>query len=135
MLDILNAATLTEEDWRQLSLRAELPISWEEYSSTGGVSLETTGSTRKHCRIALRSIAIVFDGEQKYAAYAKDVSKGGIGFYSPVQLLPRAIVRLWIPGRSLFRLRVTRCRRLDHRSYECGSVYESITQAPTRRNA
>lgn len=132
MLDILNATTLSEADWRQLPLRAELPCSWEEYASSGGVSHERAGSTRKHCRVSLRSIAIIVDGEQQYGSYAKDVSKSGLGFYSPVNLLPRTIVRLWLPGRAILRLRITRCRRLGERSYECGSVYESITQGSKR---
>jgi hypothetical protein len=49
-----------------------------------------------------------------------------------VHLLPRTIIRLWVPGRALLRLRITRCRRLAARSYEVGSVYEAITQGPRR---
>ena len=132
MLDICDATTLSEEAWRELASRTELPCSWQEYVTSGGVSHTKADSTRKYCRVSLRSIAIVIDGDQQHAAYAKDVSKSGLGFYSPVNLLPRTIVSLWVPGRALLRLRITRCRRLGERSYECGSVYEAITQAPRR---
>lgn len=132
MLDILDATALSEDSWRKLSSRAELPFSWEEYVTSGGVSHSRVNSTRKHCRVSLRSIAIVIDGDQQHAAYAKDVSKCGLGFYSPIHMLPRTIIRLWVPGRALLRLRITRCRRLGERSYECGSVYEAITQGPRR---
>jgi len=132
MLDLIDATTLSEQAWRQLASRAELPCSWDEYVTSGGVSNSKVNSTRKHCRVSLRSIAIVIDGDQQYAAYAKDVSKSGLGFYSPVNLLPRTIIQLWVPGRALLRLRITRCRRLGERSYECGTVYESITQPPRR---
>ena len=82
--------------------------------------------------VSSRYLAIVIDGDQQHAAYAKDVSKCGLGFYSPVHLLPRTVIRLWVPGRALLRLRITRCRRLGERTYECGSVYEAVTQGPRR---
>jgi hypothetical protein len=125
MLDLIDATTLTEASWQQLPSRAELPCTWQEYMAGAGTVQTSPEDTRKYCRIALRGIAIVFVDEQAYAAYAKDVSKVGMGFYSPVNLLPRTFVRVWVPGRSLLRLRISRCRRLGERSFECGGLFEA----------
>jgi hypothetical protein len=125
MLDLIDATTLTEASWHELVSRAELPFSWQEYVAGAGTVQSTPEDTRKFCRIALRSIAIVFIDEQAHAAYAKDVSKVGMGFYSPVNLLPRTFIRIWVPGRSLLRLRVSRCRRLGERCFECGGLFEA----------
>jgi hypothetical protein len=124
MLDIGDATTLTEADWHQLTSRAQLPCSWQEYAAGAGAVRTKPDSTRQYCRIALRSIAIVLCDDQVHAVYTKDVSRRGMGFYSPVNLLPRTCVRIWVPGRSLLGLRVSRCKRLGDRCYECGTLFE-----------
>jgi hypothetical protein len=128
MLDLLDATTLTEASWQELASRAELPCTWQEYVAAG-TAQPIQNDTRKYCRIPLRSIAIVLSGEQAYAAYAKDISKVGIGFYSPVNMLPRDFVRVWLPGHSLLRVRLARCRRLRDRCFECGGLFEAVAQS------
>jgi hypothetical protein len=130
MLDIFDAPALDEADWHQLASRAELPCTWQEYMASAGACQIKPDSSRKHCRVALRSIAIMLLDDEQHAAYTKDVSKIGIGFYSPVHLLPRTMVRLWLPGHSLLRVGIARCRRLGERCYECGGVFQTIGQAP-----
>jgi len=124
MLDIRDATTLSELDWEQLPSRAELPCSWPEYAAGAGTVHTRPDSTRQFCRVALRSIAIAWVGDAAHAVYTKDVSKTGMGFYSPIQLLPRASVRIWVPGRSVLGLRVSRCKRLGERCFECGTQFE-----------
>ena len=124
MLDLLDATTLNEAAWTELVPRAELPCTLQEYLASGGAMSQKADSTRQYVRVALRSIAIIIIDDQPYAAYAKDVSKSGLGFYSPVQLFPKTIARAWLPGHSLLRLRLTRCRRLAPNCFECGGVFE-----------
>ena len=125
MLDLVDATTLSEEAWHELTPKAELPCTWQEYMAGAGATSQKADSMRRYIRVALRSLAIVIVDEQPYAAYAKDVSKAGFGFYSPVQLVPKTLARVWLPGHSLLRLRVTRCRRLGPNCYECGSVFDT----------
>jgi hypothetical protein len=128
MLDLIDATTLTEQSWHELASRAELPCSWQEYVAGAGTVQMLPEDVRKFCRVALRSIAIVFVDDQAHAAYSKDVSKVGMGFYSPVNLLPRTFIRIWVPGRSLLRVRVSRCRRLGERCFECGGLFEAAVK-------
>jgi hypothetical protein len=126
MLDIRDATALSELDWEQLASRAELPCSWQDYAAGAGAVHTKADSTRQYCRVALRSIAIVWADGVAHAVYTKDVSKMGLGFYSPVHLLPRSSVRIWLPGRSPLGLKVTRCRRLDERCFECGALFDVV---------
>jgi hypothetical protein len=130
MLDIDDATTLSEADWHELPSRAELPCTWKEYAASGGGTATKPDSTRKFCRVALPSIAIVWADDNWHAAYAKDVSKIGMGFYSPIQFLPRARVRVWLPGHSLLRVRIARCRRLKDNCFECGGLFEAADKTP-----
>jgi len=130
MLDICNAATLTELDWEQLPSRAELPCTWQDYMAAAGAMSTKPDSTRQFCRVALRSIAILWVGEEAHAVYTKDVSKLGLGFYCPVHLLPRTSVRIWIPGRSVLKLNISRCRRMAERCFECGSMFDAGPRGP-----
>jgi len=129
MLDLLDATTLTTEAWELLTPRPELPCSLQEYMSTAGTVAQKPDSTRRYVRVALRSIAIVIIDEQPYAAYTKDVSKNGLGFYSPVQLFPKTLARVWLPGHSTLRVRLTRCRRVGANCYECGCVFDAAPGA------
>ena len=124
MLDLRDATTLGEQDWERLPSRTELPWSWHQYASGAGAVSKKLDSTRQYCRIALRSIAIIWQGDDAHAVYTKDVSKSGIGFYSPVQLLPKAAIELWVPGRSVLRLKVSRCKRIADRCFEIGTLFE-----------
>jgi hypothetical protein len=128
MLDLIDATTLTEQSWQELASRAELPFSWQEYVAGAGTVQTLPEDVRKFCRVALRSIAIVFVDDEAHAAYAKDVSKVGMGFYSPVNLLPRTFIHIWVPGHSLLRARVSRCRRLGERCFECGGLFEAAVK-------
>jgi hypothetical protein len=124
MLDLRDATTLSELDWERIPTRTELPFSLDEYAAGAGAVSTKFDSTRQFCRIALRSIAIIWVEDDVYAAYTKDVSKTGIGFYSPVHLLPRTIVQLWVPGRSVLPLSISRCKRLGPRCFECGTLFD-----------
>jgi hypothetical protein len=130
MLDLRDATTLSEQDWERLPSRTELPWSWHQYASGAGAVSKKLDSTRQYCRIALRSIAIIWQGDGAHAVYTKDVSKSGIGLYSPVQLLPKAAIQLWVPGRSLLKLKVSRCKRIADRCFEVGTLFEIGASMP-----
>jgi hypothetical protein len=123
MLGVSNEATLSEETWSALASRVELPFSWQEFVAEAGVIKNRAHSRRKFVRVGLRQIAILSHDGQMHAAYTKNLSRIGLAFYSPVQLLPLAAIRVWILGHPEFQLTVRRCRRLQERCFECGAVF------------
>ena len=123
MLDVSDETQLSEEGWTALPSRVELPCSWEQYASGAGVVRPKPTSRRQYCRVGLRSIAILWLEGVAHATYTTDVSKLGMGFYSPVNLLPRQTVQVWLPGRTVLPLTVQRCRRVADRCFECGAKF------------
>ncbi len=112
MLDISHETKLSEQVWKSLPIRAVLPCPIEEFPDAPTASLAIFDSKRLHNRRPLRTIAIVLLGEERFACFTKDVSRMGVGFYSPVNLLPKKIVTFWLSGDKMLPLSITRCRRL-----------------------
>ena len=123
MLDLRNTRELIECHWNSLSLRSELPCSEEEYWNQSGPVKVQVDTQRRYNRTYLRGIGILHCKEQDLAVFVKDLSRMGIGFYSPVQLFPCDRVELQIPGKILLNLKIVRCLRIRDRCFECGSVF------------
>ena len=79
-------------------------------------------SQRSFHRFYLRGKAVLKRGDETFGAYSKDVSRQGVGFLSPVQLMPLEQVRLRIPSAELC-LEVTRCRRITNQCFEVGARF------------
>jgi hypothetical protein len=55
--------------------------------------------------------------------YTKDVSRQGIGFLSPVQLMPLEQIEVHLPNGARYRLEVARCQRIEAFCYDCGAKF------------
>lgn len=132
MLDLGNSRELVEQQWQSLDLRAELPCSKREYWDHSGPMRVQTESQRRYHRYYLREIGVVTHKELDLAVYAKDVSRMGVGFFSPIQLFPCDRVELHLPGKKSLTLQITRCMRIRERCFECGTVYCSTADAEAR---
>ena len=73
-------------------------------------------------RYFMRGKAILKRGTTTFGTYTKDVSRQGVGFLSPVQLMPKERVNLRLPVAELG-LEITRCRRIDEGCFECGGRF------------
>lgn len=124
MLAVSDEAGISEKDWHAIASRAELPCGREQYLAEAGKVRTKLNSRRQYPRVGLRTIAIIWHAGEAHAAYTKDLSRIGIGFYSPIQLFPRDAVQIWLPGHSLYELRIRRCRLLKDRCFECGATFE-----------
>ncbi len=77
---------------------------------------------RSFQRFFLRSKAVLKRRDSKLGAYTKDVSRQGVGFLSPVQLMPKEKVQLTLASAEL-KLEVSRCRRVDKGCFDCGGRF------------
>ena len=106
--------------WAAPSVVRELPCHWEKFINPSHINVPS--SRRRLFRTPLRTIAIIVQGTTPHAAYIRDLSRVGIGFYSPITLLPRKQVWICLPGRRVLLYRVVRCRRMGSNCYECGAI-------------
>ena len=125
MLDCCHEPDLSEQLWNTLITRVELPAAIAELLESSLASETLLDSRRLYSRKPLRSIAIASCGQQRLACYAKDISRLGVGFYAPVNLLPKKLVSLWFPSGRSVQLLITRCRRVGAACFECGGVFHS----------
>jgi hypothetical protein len=131
MLGVGDATAVNEACWRGLPTRTRLPWSWRQFVADASLGRGWPDSRRRFERAPLRVRVILRTADVEYAAYAKDVSRLGVGFYSPVHVLPKQMADLELLNGKTLKLRVTRCRRLGPNCFECGSLFE--LPAPKKR--
>lgn len=123
MLDIGDVAKLSEQVWLRLTSRVELPEKLAaDMRNVAGNSLYTE-CKRQYARRTFHKPVIVIDGKNHHACFSKDLSRTGLGFYSPINFLPKKLIRMWLPNGEVLLVRITRCRRLGERCYEIGSRF------------
>jgi hypothetical protein len=81
------------------------------------------GCRRAVPRFYMRGKAVLQLDDRYLGVYTVDASRRGIRFISPVQLLPKLRVVLWIPNTKEFQVEIVRCRRFDEYCYDCGAVF------------
>ena len=116
---------MIESIWNSLPKQAVLPCVEEEYWSQQGPLRLCTDSRRRYYRFFLRGKAVAYTSQGEMAVYLKDLSRMGIGFYSPEQLFPCDQIQLELPERKHLVVRITRCVRLGENCFDCGSVFSN----------
>lgn len=134
MLDVGNEAELSLAEWQAVPSRAALPCSWAEYVGREAGDRIRADSRRRYARAPMCGIGVLSVGSIQHAVFTKDISRMGVGFYSPVNLFPRTLVELRLSGGRRLRLSVVRCRRLAQKCYEIGALFElGVRRASARR--
>jgi hypothetical protein len=128
MLDVDHARQLSGSQWKLLAAQTQLPLGAANYFAAKPLAVTRIDSRRQFHRKPLRGIAILLVGDQRHAAFTKDLSRTGIGFFAPIHLFPKKLVELWLPTSRILRLRVTRCFRIAPECFLCGSVFELSDQ-------
>jgi hypothetical protein len=134
MLDVDDEEAI-KRHWASLASRTRLPVTWDRYVRDRPVDRVVCNTRRRFARAAVRSIGILIAGGVAHAVYLKDISRLGIGFYAPLNLLPCKTITLLLPGKKPLQMRTTRCRRLGEQYYECGAKFDLSRQpaAPAHR--
>ena len=115
-----------EELWQTAKIRVKLPMLTSRYFfEPKGPMPNHYSSRRSFHRYYMRSKAVLIQGDKVYAAYTTDVSRQGVGFLSPRQLMPKERWTLKLPNGSEYELIVTRCRLESDCCFACGGRFES----------
>jgi PilZ domain len=144
MLDVSDEKRVAEEKrvveelWAAAKVRVKLPMLTAKYFfEPKGPMPSHTSSRRSFHRFYMRSKAVLLQDTTIYGAYTTDVSRQGIGFLSPRQLMPKSKWTLKLPGGNEYELIVTRCRRESDNCYACGGRFatQSIPQSSSPAEA
>jgi hypothetical protein len=133
MLDRAHAKPLNQR-WELLPARTRLPFRWELFQQQQYAAWQFPNCRRRVQRTAMRSIAILVHADKLYAVYTRDISRRGIGFFSPINLFPREKVWLELPGGRVVRLSISRCQRLNESCYVCGADFYNDQPGQSQRD-
>jgi hypothetical protein len=123
MLEVDYGKKLMEDLWQAAPTKVKLPEACAEqfFDARGAMPLHHDNRRTYH-RYFMRGKAVLKRGDLLLGTYTKDVSRQGVGFLSPVQLLPKEKVKLTLPTTELS-LQVARCQRIDQGCFECGARF------------
>jgi hypothetical protein len=128
MLELGHEQRLVAELWDASEKKVSLPAAMEkQFFQSHGPTPSYYDNRRAYHRFFMRGKAVLTRGETRIGTFTKDVSRQGIGFLSPVQLLPKEHVRLRVPTAEL-NLQVARCRRVTDGCFDCGAKF-ALTNA------
>jgi hypothetical protein len=109
--------------WELTEVKVQIPSPLADgFLTTQGPAATYFDDKRAYQRFFLRGKAVLKRSGSLMGAYTKDVSRQGVGFLSPVQLMPRERVKLSLPSAEL-QLEVSRCRRVDKDCFDCGARF------------
>ena len=123
MLDYRLSATVSDQVWSSASAHAALPKQDEDFFAEYGATSVAVDTRRQYRRMRVRGRAIVSRGSEQYGVFTNDVSPMGIGFFSPVQFLPKERIELIIEECELLQVVIRRCIRKDQQCYFCGGNF------------
>lgn len=124
MLGSSHADQLIDEIWDKLPRNVQLPESWEDFVAQRGPTSAHMDDKRRFPRYHLRGRAVLELEGVYLAVYAKDLSRSGLAFYCEKQLFPCQEVGIWLGSGPRGVVKITRCRRVQERCYECGAEFE-----------
>ncbi|TWT31268.1 hypothetical protein KOR34_46440 [Posidoniimonas corsicana] len=123
MLDAGDEQSVIDTLWTAAELYAEVPAqdrrSWQNNATTP----TRFDSRRTYGRYTYGRRSILLLDGKTHGVYVNDVSRNGIGFFSPVQLFPGHKYWLVLPGPKKAQVDIRRCRRVGESSYRCGAAF------------
>lgn len=123
MLGCGHEQLLMAELWELTETKVQIPAALASgFTDLRGPTSRFYDDKRDFHRFFLRGKAVVKRNGKKLGAYTKDVSRSGVGFLSPVQLMPKERVCLTLATAELT-LEVSRCQRVEQACFDCGGRF------------
>ena len=123
MLELDNVQRLMDDLWESTSANVKLSDSLkQELFAVSRTAPHYYDNRRSYHRYALQAKTVLKRGDSMFGAYLRDLLRQGVGFLSPVSLLPKERLVLRMPVAEL-QIEITRCRRLEPTCFECGARF------------
>jgi len=124
MLGLSHEESVIEAMWLAADACTKLPPPTARYFfELKGPMPSHYDNRRSFHRYYLRGKAILVQGDRVYGVYTTDVSRQGIGFLSPRQLMPKEQWTLKLPNGVAYLLQVKCCRRECDNCFSCGGRF------------
>jgi hypothetical protein len=123
MLDLSHEQVGKCVSWDTVEATARLPEHMTNFFEMKGPLPARAGCRRAVPRFYMRGKAVLQLEDRYLGVYTVDTSRRGIRFISPIQLLPKLRVVLWVPNVKELQVEIVRCQRFGERCYDCGGVF------------
>ena len=130
MLDYRLSVTVSDQAWNSASAHAALPKPSEDFFAEYGATSVAENTRRRYRRMRVRGRAIAYRGSDQYGVFTNDVSPVGIGFFSPVQLLPKEEIEIFFEEFQQLQVEIRRVVRTDQQCFFCGGEFLSGPMPP-----
>jgi len=135
MLDYELTISVSDQAWDAAKAHATLEQDQGALLANSNVAAPLpVDSRRRYCRVLARGRALAIRGTERYGVITTDVSPIGIGFFSPIQLLPKEVIVLCFEPAEQIVLEIRRCARTENKTYSCGGNFANgpLSPAPYR---
>jgi|GEM_PF-874335 len=131
MLDYQLSIAVSDQVWGTAKAQATLNQEDEAFLfASGAADPLTDDSRRRYRRVRARGRALAIRGQDRYGVITIDISPMGIGFYSPIPLLPQEQIILYFEPAEQLALKIRRCIRTEGTTYSCGGNFSSGPLTP-----
>ena len=124
MLELDDKKSVAIPAWTAIPLRAALPEKLGDYFGRSGVMPSLPDSRRGYHRKYMRAKAVAQYQDKFLAVYLADISRSGLGFYSPIQIFPCEVMNMWLGREGHIQLVAKTCVRIGHACYRCGAQFK-----------
>jgi hypothetical protein len=131
MLDLNLSASVSDQLWSTLPVRAKLPLDENDFLQGNDKKVDPHDARRRFRRVRVRGRAALRHKDKFYGVYTIDVSPMGMSFFSPFQLFPKEVVELTFDEYDKLTVEIRRCRRNGDECYMCGGVFVTGPMAPS----
>ncbi len=122
MLEFNDGQKLMDELWAGTAEKVCPDALEKDFFAKRGPAPIVGFNQRAYHRFFMRGKAVLKRGSTMLGTFTRDVSRQGVGFLSPVQLMPKERVSLRLAVTEL-QLEVARCKRIAKGCYECGARF------------
>lgn len=138
MLDYELSISVSDQAWGSATATAtaqataQAPLDHEnvEMVRPASVAQYNNDSRRRYRRVRVTGRALAIRGDDRYGVITIDISPIGIGFLSPVQLLPKEKILLCFEPAEQLVLEIRRCIRTEGTTYSCGGNFAQGPLSP-----
>lgn len=117
--------------WKQAQSTVRLPRSLDLHDAHQELLSNVHAPLRTFDRYDWQTRCILLHEETLYGIVTRDISRTGVGFFSPVEMRPGQLAEIILPGLRLLSIKSLHTTRLESDCFECGACFKGN---PARSN-
>ncbi|WP_425399556.1 hypothetical protein [Aeoliella sp.] len=115
--------------WKQAHSTVQLPPTMELHSPHAKSPPKIHTALHSFDWYKWQTRCILLCGETLFGILSRDLSRSGIGFYSPIEVRPGETAEVVLPSLRVLKIKSLHSTKLNDVCYECGACFRGNTGA------